>query len=93
MTYVMDDFHSGLMPEEIDEAKQELETETFKEELQILEAQEETQTKFIFHVGVKSKDGYFEEDRVIRALDRREAERILEKELDAYECEYNYKLN
>ena len=36
MENIYDDFHSGLMPNEIDEAKQELETETFKEELEVL---------------------------------------------------------
>jgi len=53
--------------------------------------QEEERT-FNFHIGIKNIDGYFEEDRKIIAVDRREAEKRLEKELDAYECNYHYKL-
>lgn len=66
MENIIDDFHSGLMPEE---------ERTFK-----------------FHIGVKKEEGYFEEDREIIAVERREAEKKLEKELDAYECNYHYQL-
>ena len=66
MENIMDDFKSGLMPEE--------------------------ERIFNFHVGVRNDDGYYEENREIKAVDRREAEKILEKELDAFECNYHYEL-
>lgn len=47
MDYIHDDYHSGLMPEEIDEAKQELEVERTLEDIEQVKEEEKWLIQYI----------------------------------------------
>jgi hypothetical protein len=95
METLTSDFYSGELSQEEYERNgikfdtQEEITENIIEEIKLVEPQEET---FKFHIRVKNEGVFFEEDREIKAFNRRQAEIKLEKELDAYEDDYTYQL-
>jgi len=49
-----------------------------------------TEIEFKIHLRVKSEKGFFEEDRIVKAENRRKAELIIERELDKTGWEYTY---
>lgn len=51
---------------------------------------EPTEIEFKIHLRVKSEKGFFEEDRIVKAENRRKAELIIERELDKTGWEYTY---
>lgn len=51
---------------------------------------EPIEIEFKIHLKVKSEKGFFEEDRIVKAENRRKAELIIERELDKTGWEYTY---